>query len=136
MKLYHELGAYGGRGREDDIRSHGMSVADAISHRWADIDNVVPNRPRGIFFWGEDLAHPGWDLVVDTDGLDTTLLFGFPAEYAEIANEVASIGPHILRPGALEVLASAQPIAFADWDGVLPVEWIYTGDIPPLLSKS
>ena len=130
MKLYHEFGTHYSEELISKIRTNGISVDEEISHRWADIDEVIPNRPHGIFFWGEDLKHAGYDIIVDTADIDTSKLFGFSAEYAEVANQVSSLGTKILRPGALEILANAQPIRFEDWDGKLPVEWIYTGDIP------
>lgn len=129
MKLYHSLGQHYNK-MAVSISSDGMKLSNAEKFAWADINEIIPNRPVGIFFWGEDneRAIRLADIVVDTDDIDTGKLFGFPAAYASAANAYVS-GAELVE-GALELLANAQPVSFRDWDGTTLMEWVYVGDIP------
>lgn len=128
MKLYHSLGSNYNKAIKG-IEVDGLLLSNAVKFAWTSVNAFVPNRPVGTFFWGEDLKKGAQDIVVDTDDIDTSLLFGFPCEYAWAANQAAA-GQQLTEKGQ-ELLRNAKGIPFSEWDGVREVEWIYTGDIAP-----
>lgn len=128
MKLYHSLGSNYNRAIKG-IEVDGLLLSNAVKFAWADVNEFVPNRPVGTFFWGEDLKKGAQDIMVDTKDINTGLLFGFPTQYAWAANQAAA-GQKLTEKGR-DLLINAEGIPFCEWDGETEVEWIYTGDISP-----
>jgi hypothetical protein len=97
---------------------------------WRDVSRFVPNRPEGIFFWGEEMSErPGFNRVqVNVSDLDIDYLYAFPAELSGAANHAAT-GKRMI-PGAIEAMEAAEAIPFSEYDGQFAAEFIYTKDIP------
>jgi len=135
MKLYHYIN---GNEIADDatiaqVLENGLQ---ANRGKWTDIDELLPSRPKGIFFWGEDnIKVRTSDLVsLDTSDLDTDKLYAFPAEAAQVAD--MAICGYELVPAAYDFMAEARAVPFSEFKGQFAAEWIYTSDIPgSVLSK-
>lgn len=104
---------------------------------WSAIDKILPLRPKGSFFWGEEMSRNA-TLSVNVADLDTTRLWAFPAIAASTADQVAA-GFYNDDPESkallVEVFAQVHPVSWADYDGSFAAEWIYTADIPANLIK-
>jgi hypothetical protein len=126
--LYHEILVDSSRleAIEELIKSDGFKLSNN-PNRWTDINEVIPNRPKGLFFWGPE--QPRGRIRVRVADLDTSKLWAFPAELANAANQ-AVVGYEMID-GALDAMQEAKAVPFAKYDGSFAAEWIYTGDIAP-----
>lgn len=125
--LYHSIGMQGFESHLGMIQSNGLQIENNPSD-WADIDAILPNRPHGTFFWGENNKPATWTLRIRIEALDTSKLFAFPAALAHAAWEMTQ-GAELID-GAVGALAQAHAVPFAEYNGEFPAEFIYTGDIP------
>lgn len=119
---------------ENKISELGLLVSFSS---WSDIDEILPLRPKGNFFWGEEMSRNA-TLSVSVSDLDTARLWAFPAIAASTADEVAS-GFFNDDPESkallIEVFSQVHPVSWADYDGSFAAEWIYTADVPANLIK-
>ena len=80
----------------------GAGLVVSESNNWERINAQIPNRPRGIFFWGEDdprmLSNR---LEIAIADLDTDKLFAFPAA---LADAVAQVNAGIYRGEIAEAI--------------------------------
>lgn len=130
--LYHHIG--GGYVAADAVEAVAAGGLKALG-RWSDINEFLPLRPQGVFFWGpENAGYPGFERVaVQVADLDVSKLWAFPAEWATIANDMAICGRDIYGEAMIEAMAMAMAIPFAEYDGSFAAEYIYQGDIPAAL---
>ncbi len=135
MRLYHFIGGTEVVSEEivSEVLREGLK---ANFGGWTDIDRLLPHRPKGIFFWGEDNEKAARlelsnRVVVLSEDLDTSKLWAFPAEASEVAN--LAICGYELVPEAYEFMAEAKPLPFSEWleTQPWPAEFIYEGDISP-----
>lgn len=127
--LFHFVGGNYGNDTDsvENVRSSGLQSAFG---GWTDVSELLPNRPQGVFFWGEEMANHGSLSVrvqIEVADLDTSKLFAFPSELAVAADRM--ICGYELVEGVAEAMKLAQPVAYADYDGTFAAEWIYTEDI-------
>lgn len=108
--------------------------------QWDDINEFIPLRPQGNFFWGEEMAEPKHcQIKVFVNNLDTDFLYAFPSALAQEADELVVMFRNIERksPEAREeleamrdALACCQPVPYDKYEGQFAAEWIYSQDIP------
>jgi hypothetical protein len=128
MKLYHHIN--GTENADSDTVANVLTNGLQANHGgWADINELLPNRPKGIFFWDDDNKGIALSdrIVVDTADLDTDHLYAFSAEAAQVAD--LALSGYELLPGAYEFMAQAQAIPFSQFNGQFAAEWIYTDDV-------
>lgn len=119
-----------------------MIQGDMLAHysQWDDINEFIPLRPQGNFFWGEEMATPKrCQMKVSLANLDLNALYAFPSALAQEADELV-IAFRYIEKKSLEVkeeleairdaLASCQPVSYHEYKGQFAAEWIYTQDIP------
>lgn len=141
--LLHDIG--GGRVSdgarfEADVDREGLKPVN----RWEDINALLPQRPRGVFFWNadEDAATPAFPRYIDVADLDEEKLFAFPSLAAVTADKLVVLGAKTETLGEfLDAdgikLMNSRPVPYADYDGSFAAEWIYAGNVPAyLLRKS
>lgn len=126
--LYHFVGGSGGTNLSafEFVKENGMEVREG----WSDINELIPNRPKGIFFWGPEMknnGNQGVRIEVDINKIDTNKLWAFPSELAQVADGMAS--GHEYVSGMREALQMAKPIPYAKYTGRFAPEWIYTDNI-------
>ena len=110
----------------DAVRQGGLQVRQG----WITINEMLPNRPLGVFFWGEEMAERGHldsRIQVNVSDLDTNKLFAFPSELAGAAN-AKCCGSELVEE-ALKAMAMAQPVPFSEYRGTFAAEWIYTDEV-------
>ena len=100
-------------------------------NNWERINDQIPNRPRGIFFWGEDdprmLSNR---LEIAIADLDTDKLYAFPAALADAVAQVnAGIYKGEIAEAILAVAAEFEAVPYAEFAGEFAAEWIYTEDV-------
>lgn len=103
---------------------------------WEDINEYLPQRPKGIFLWGVDNkdAFKEFTVSVDVNSLNIDNLYAFPAKASTIA-DLLSCG-YKLKPEVIEYMRNARPVKFSEFKNEFLAEYIYTGDInPDLLRK-
>ncbi len=130
--LFHHIG--GGHVAADAVEAVAAEGLKSLN-RWSDINEFLPLRPQGVFFWGpENAGLPGFDRVtVQVADLDTSKLWAFPAEWANIANDVVICGRGLYGEAMIEAMAKAEAVPFAEYDGSFAAEYVYEGDIPAAL---
>ncbi|MFZ1769140.1 MAG: hypothetical protein WAU00_08085 [Caldilinea sp.] len=114
------------------VRSGGLQVRQG----WTSINEMLPNRPLGVFFWGEEMAEHGHldsRIQVSVTDLDTDKLFAFPSELAQAA-DAKCCGRELIAE-AIEVMALAQPVPYSEYLGTFAAEWIYTEEVPSTIIK-
>lgn len=130
--IYHYIGGtYFDDDKIDIIKEHGFESKNN-PNRWAELNEFIPNRPIGVFFWGpemEDIKADIWHLRVPVSKLDTDKLFAFPSALA-MAADAAAMGKELVN-GAVEAMKLAHAVPYAEYGGEFAAEWIYTGDISP-----
>ena len=109
-----------------DVRTNGLQ---ADYGDWEGISELIPNRPKGNFFWGEDKVQTENEnqVRVEVSDLDTSKLWAFPSVAADAADQLAS--GHALIGGTAEALLEIEPVNYDDYAGQFHAEWIYTDDI-------
>ena len=131
--LVHYVGGYNTPDWEalDKIKAEGLK---ANYGGWA-LEGIIPNRPCGIFFFGEEMDHPlAHKVTARVADLDTDKLFAFPAALADAAAMIAEghIDESVAEYDALtEIMSATKAVNYADYDGSFAAEWIYTGNIEP-----
>lgn len=107
------------------------------SNNWERINSQIPNRPRGIFFWGEDDPRMLSNRIeVAISDLDTNKLFAFPASLADaVAQANAGIYQGKIAKAILALAAEFEAVPYAEFNGEFAPEWIYTDDISTDLIK-
>lgn len=129
--LFHSIQ----KGNPEAVKTTGLQ---ANFSEWADINAILVNRPKGLFFWGEEMAIYGYDVSVDVAALDRSKLFAFPSAVAIAANEIAMLLANRERRTAEEItklktqsaiLAECQAIQIDEFQGQFAAEYIYCGDI-------
>jgi len=140
MRLYHHInGSWAAN--ESTVKNILKDGLQANRGQWVRINELLPQRPQGIFFWGRDNIERDIefgitaDLVsVDSDDLDTSKLWAFPADAAYAAN-LATEGQELI-PEAYDFMAQAKPVPFSEFQNQFAAEWIYTENIPgSIISK-
>lgn len=107
-----------------------------VRQGWITINEMLPNRPLGIFFWGEEMAERGHldsRIQVAVANIDTSKLFAFPSELAQAAN-AKCCGAELIGE-AIEAMALAQPVAYSEYRGTFAAEWIYADEVPASIIK-
>lgn len=114
------------------VRETGLQVRPG----WITINEMLPNRPLGVFFWGEEMAERGHmdsRIQVAVADIDTDHLFAFPTELAHAANQKCC-GAELVQE-AIEVMALAKPVPYIEYRGTFAAEWIYTDEVPASIIK-
>ncbi len=107
-----------------------------VRQGWITINEMLPNRPLGIFFWGEEMAKRGHidsRIQVAVADIDTDKLFAFPTELAYAANQKCC-GAELVDK-AIEVMALAKAVPYSEYRGTFAAEWIYTAEVPASIIK-
>lgn len=106
--------------------------------QWNDINGILPLRPQGNFFWGEEMSGH-CQLQVRVADLDSSKLFAFPSALAIEADELVVTfmykdrrSKEAIKEAEMikEVLQKCEAIPYSEYKGQFAAEWIYTEDIP------
>jgi hypothetical protein len=106
--------------------------------QWEDINEILPLRPKGNFFWGPEMSQ-GCRISVKVSELDPAKLFVFPSVLAQKADELVVVFQYRDRRSQEEleemealkrVLQKCQAVPFSEYHGQFAPEYIYTEDIP------
>ncbi len=106
--------------------------------QWSDINEILPLRPQGNFFWGEEMSGH-CQMNVQVKDLDISKLFAFPSALAIEADELVVTFMHKDRHSqaaieeAIEMkkaLQECEAIPYSQYTGQFAAEWIYIEDIP------
>ncbi len=114
------------------VKATGLQVRQG----WSTINEMLPNRPMGVFFWGEEMAERGHldsRIQVSVSDLDANQLYAFPSELAYAANQKCC-GAELVE-AAIEVMALAMPVPYSNYRGTFAAEWIYTSEVPANIFK-
>lgn len=130
--LTHFVGGNWGPSSEDRHVPEAVAEEGLMPrNRWKGINERIPNRPEGIFFWGEEMADRGFKparVQVNVSELDTDKLWAFPVDFAYAADQIEAGQQGV--EGLQDALAAAQPVPYADYDGSFAAEWIYELPVP------
>jgi len=135
--LYHEVMG-GAAVTESDIMRVVENGLQADYSNWEAIDELVPKRPQGNFFWGEEFKRKESPFIVSVKigDLDTSKLFAFPRQAAFIAYEIINGYESNYEIGCREALKQIEAIPYDEYRCEFSAEWIYTENIPPSIINS
>lgn len=118
--LYHSIQ----KGSKSDVKVSGLQAGFA---EWNDINEILVSRPKGIFFWGGEMAEFGYDISVKVSDLDESKIFAFPSSIAKAADQVVVCGTD---DETKATLGACEGIPLKNYTGQFAAEFIYCDDIP------
>lgn len=112
----------------DQVIETGLQVRK--SNNWP-LDDLLINRPHGIFFFGEEMDKPlSHKITVDVSDIDTDKLYAYPSILADAAVLIkAGRADEELAKIVKEIMAETEATPYDEYDGSFAAEWIYTEDI-------
>lgn len=112
----------------DILRFYGLQIHN--SNNWP-LDDLLTNRPHGIFFFGDEMDRPlSHKVIVKIEDLDTNKLYAYPSILADAAAMIkAELVDAEQAEIARELMAEIEAVPYAEYDGSFAAEWIYTEDV-------